>query len=193
MARRPSDLCGNSNWCRNSDLRGNSNSRWNSDLYGNSKWRGNCNLCMSRDQRETGGEKNNEDTAEGCLRAKKENRAICALPLTSPAWAAPPLHIEGGIFQLSHFLSAEALGKDMPRRCTSCLNCKVCKFRANLLTFNENQEYQVILDGLKYYEKRKKWTASHFTASPLGSDGQLQPGVQVHTVTREEAGKGGTS
>jgi hypothetical protein len=73
----------------------------------------------------------------------------------------PPLHIERGIFQPSDFLSAEALGTDMPRRCKNCLKCKECQFRADSLTFKENQEYQVILDGLKFDAERKKWTASY--------------------------------
>jgi hypothetical protein len=30
-----------------------------------------------------------------------------------------------------------------------------------LLTFKENQEYRVILDGLKFDAERKKWTASY--------------------------------
>ncbi|MFO0004959.1 MAG: hypothetical protein ACK559_27900, partial [bacterium] len=73
----------------------------------------------------------------------------------------PPVQIEGGIFQPSDFLSDEAIGTDITRRCKNCLKCKECQFRADSLTFKENQEYQVILDGLKFDEKRKKWTASY--------------------------------
>jgi hypothetical protein len=73
----------------------------------------------------------------------------------------PPLHIERRIFQPSDFLSAEALGTDMPCRCKSCLKCKECQFWADSLTVKENQEYQVILYGLKFDEKRRKWTASY--------------------------------
>jgi hypothetical protein len=71
------------------------------------------------------------------------------------------VHRENGIFQPSDFLMAEALGTDMPRRCKNCLKCKECQFRADSLSFKENQEYQVILDGLKFDEKNKKWTASY--------------------------------
>jgi hypothetical protein len=81
--------------------------------------------------------------------------------LTNPSRVVPPVHIEGGIFQPSDFLSAEALGTDMPRRCKNCLKCKECQFQADSLTFKENQEYQVILDGLKFAAKRKKWTATY--------------------------------
>jgi hypothetical protein len=67
--------------------------------------------------------------------------------LTSSNKAAPPVHRENGIFQPSDFLMAEALGTDMPRRCKNCLKCKECQFRADSLSFKENQEYQVILDA----------------------------------------------
>jgi hypothetical protein len=82
-------------------------------------------------------------------------------PPSSPSRAVPPVHIENGIFQPSDFLSAEALGTNMPRRCKNCLKCKECQFRADSLSFKENQEYQVILGGLKFDEKRRKWTASY--------------------------------
>jgi hypothetical protein len=81
--------------------------------------------------------------------------------LTSSVKAAPPVHRENGIFQPSDFLMAEALGTDMPRKCKNCLKCKECQFRADSLSFKENQEYQVILDGLKFDEKNRKWTASY--------------------------------
>jgi hypothetical protein len=67
--------------------------------------------------------------------------------LTSSNKAAPPVHRENGIFQPSDFLMAEALGTDMPRRCKNCLKCKECQFRADSLSFKENQEYQVILES----------------------------------------------
>ncbi len=70
----------------------------------------------------------------------------------------PPLHIDRGI---SDFLSAEALGSDMPRRCKNCLKCKECQFRADSLSFKENQVYQVIQDGLKFNKERRKWMASY--------------------------------
>ncbi len=82
-------------------------------------------------------------------------------PLTSSGRVVPPVHIENGIFQPSDFLSSEALGTDMPRQCKNCLKCKECRFRADSLSFKENQEYQVILDGLMFDEKRGKWTASY--------------------------------
>jgi hypothetical protein len=93
--------------------------------------------------------------------AKQPDGAVRAGPPASPSRVIPPLHIERGIFQPSDFLSAEALGTDMPRRCKNCLKCKDCQFLADSLTFKENQEYQVILDGLKFDAERKKWTASY--------------------------------
>ncbi len=40
-----------------------------------------------------------------------------ASPPACSGKGAPPVHRENGIFQPSDFLSAEALGTDMPRRC----------------------------------------------------------------------------
>jgi hypothetical protein len=93
-----------------------------------------------------------KDEPEGRL-TEGTNRAGL---LTSSSRVVPPIHIENGIFQLLDFLSAKALGTDMPRRCKNCLKCKECRFWADSLTFKENQEYQVILDGLKFDEKRRK-------------------------------------
>jgi hypothetical protein len=59
------------------------------------------------------------------------------------------------------FLSAEALGVDLPRRCASCRSCKECQFRTITNTFKEDQECQAILEGFKFDEERKKWTASY--------------------------------
>ncbi len=80
----------------------------------------------------------------------EEDKAICALSTVSQKWAAPPLHIEGGIFQPYDFLTTESLGTDLLRRCTSCRRCKECKFRTDSLTFKEDQEYQIILEGLEF-------------------------------------------
>ncbi len=84
------------------------------------------------------------------LEPQEEDTAICAVSTVSQLWAAPPLHIEGGVFQPYDFLTTESLGTDLPRRCTSCRKCKECKFRTDCLTFKEDQEYQVILEGLKF-------------------------------------------
>jgi hypothetical protein len=94
-------------------------------------------------------------------RVGQANGATRAEMPANPTRVIPPVHIERGIFQPSDFLSAQALGTDMPRRCKNCLKCKDCKFRADSLTFKENQEYQVILNGLKFDEEQKKWTVSY--------------------------------
>jgi hypothetical protein len=83
------------------------------------------------------------------LEPQEEDAAICAVSTVAQRWTAPPLHIEGGIFQPYDFLTSESLGTDLPRRCTSCRKCKECKFRTDCLTFKEDQEYQIILDGLE--------------------------------------------
>ncbi len=99
--------------------------------------------------------------------------------LTGSVKAAPPMHRENGIFQPSDFLMAEALGTDMPRRCKNCLKCRECQFRADSLSFKENQEYQVILDGLKFDEKNRKWTASYPFCIPSALQAHLVPGKKA--------------
>jgi hypothetical protein len=91
----------------------------------------------------------------------EEDTEICALSTVSQQWAAPPLHIKGGIFQPHDILTAESLGTDLRRRCTSCRRCKECKFRKDSLTFKEDQEYQIILEGLKFIEERGRWRATY--------------------------------
>jgi hypothetical protein len=91
----------------------------------------------------------------------EEDTAICAVSTVSQRWVAPPLHIEGGIFQPYDFLTAESLGTDLPRRCTSCHRCKECKFRTDCLTFKEDQEYQIILEGLAFNKERRRWRATY--------------------------------
>jgi hypothetical protein len=91
----------------------------------------------------------------------EEDTAICALSTVSQLWVAPPLHIEGGIFQPYDFLTAESLGTDLLRRCTSCRRCKECKFRTDCLTFKEDQEYQIILEGLEFNKERRRWRATY--------------------------------
>jgi hypothetical protein len=49
----------------------------------------------------------------------------------------------------------------LPRRCTSCRKCKECKFRTDCLTFKGDQEYQIILEGLKFNGERGRWRATY--------------------------------
>jgi hypothetical protein len=62
------------------------------------------------------------------------------------------------------------MGTDLPRRCTSC---RKCKFRRDSLIFKEDQEYQVILEGLKFNMERGRWSATypfHIPPSTLKDD-----------------------
>jgi hypothetical protein len=95
------------------------------------------------------------------LEPQEEDTAICAVSTVSQRWIALPLHVEGGIFQPYDFLTAESLGTDRPRRCTSCHKCKECKFRTDCLTFKEDQEYQIILEGLEFSKERGRWRATY--------------------------------
>jgi hypothetical protein len=59
------------------------------------------------------------------------------------------------------------LGTDTPAKCQAFQNCKECKFRADSISFKENKEYEVIIDGLKLDVDKKKWTAWYpFCVSP---------------------------
>jgi hypothetical protein len=70
-------------------------------------------------------------------------------------------------FQTPEFLSAEAMGVDLPRRCPSCKNCKECQFWTSAVSYKEDQEYHMILEGLKFSEERCKWTAYYPFFIPL--------------------------
>ncbi len=59
-------------------------------------------------------------------------------------------------FQTPEFLSAEAMGVDLPRRCPSCKNCKECQFRTSAVSYKEDPEFHVILEGLKFNEERPR-------------------------------------
>ncbi len=58
-------------------------------------------------------------------------------------------------FQPLDFIRAEALGTDTPARCEACRNCRECKFRADSISFNENKEYEVIINGLNHKQAKK--------------------------------------
>ena len=60
-----------------------------------------------------------------------------------------------------YFLSAEALGTDLPRRCRACKACKECQFRTNLLTAKENAEYEVICQNLTYDKVTQSWSTKY--------------------------------
>jgi hypothetical protein len=71
-----------------------------------------------------------------------------------------PAHRRGHL-PTYNFLTAESLETDLPRRCTSCRRCKECKFRTDCLTFKEDQEYKIILEGLKFNKERGRWRATY--------------------------------
>jgi hypothetical protein len=41
------------------------------------------------------------------------------------------------------------------------MKCKECQFRASVLSFKENAEYEAIVNNLSYSKELKKWTASY--------------------------------
>ena len=70
-------------------------------------------------------------------------------------------HAGGRAVRHVDFLTAEAFGVDVPKRCKFCRGCKECGFKAHQLTYTENMELQEIEDGLTLDTTRKKWTASY--------------------------------
>jgi hypothetical protein len=97
------------------------------------------------------------------------------------------LSVRRGLFAPADFLSAEAMGTEMPRRCATCKNCKECQFRMDSLTFKENKEYEIILDNLKYDKEKKKFIASYpFCVSPsvLGDNFRQAKGIMFKQEQR---------
>jgi hypothetical protein len=71
------------------------------------------------------------------------------------------LNCRSTFFHPSEFIPAEAMGKELPRRCSACRNCKECQFRMDSLSFKENTEYEIILSKLKLDLDWKKWVAGY--------------------------------
>ncbi len=59
------------------------------------------------------------------------------------------------------FISAEAMGVEIPRRCAACEGCKECTFRVAHLTWKEAEELRVIEKGLVLDVERRRWVASY--------------------------------
>jgi hypothetical protein len=119
-------------------------------------------------------------------RKKSPARTKVEKPLEVTTLAVTTASREGGIFLPLDFLSAEALGTDLPRRCVSCLGCKECKFRADSISFKENQEYQVILEGLSISEESGKWTAAYpFCVPPTDLKDNYEQ-VRGYTMSMEK-------
>ena len=81
---------------------------------------------------------------------------------------------EEGVEQLAHivaatearnvkmdFLSAEAYGVEVPKRCTLCRGCKECNFKNNQLSFEELTELGCIEKNLSLDVAAEKWTTSY--------------------------------
>jgi hypothetical protein len=78
------------------------------------------------------------------------------------------------------------MGTDLQRRCASCRKCGECKFRTDSLTFKEDQEYQVILKGLKFDEERAKWAATYpFQIPPFALQDNYEQ-VYRYTLAQEK-------
>ncbi|OBQ33301.1 MAG: hypothetical protein AN484_27275, partial [Aphanizomenon flos-aquae WA102] len=72
------------------------------------------------------------------VRKETSERAAKARPAMTEEKLLQPSCRAVEHFVPHNFIAAEAMGTDMPRRCTSCKNCKECQFKMDALTFNEN-------------------------------------------------------
>ena len=75
-------------------------------------------------------------------------------------------HAAGRVVKTIDFLSAEAHGVEVPRRCRNCRGCKECGMRVGQLTWTENMELSHIERGLSLDVDKKRWTAEY----PFKSD-----------------------
>ena len=101
-----------------------------------------------------------ESVLKGCSGLVIAGQAGCH---SYPVFAAAAV----GHFDPADFLSAEALGTDLPRQCRSCKSCKECQFRTSVLSAKENMEYEVIRNNLTFDSEKQKWTTSYpFVTSP---------------------------
>lgn len=59
------------------------------------------------------------------------------------------------------FLSAEAYGVDIPKRCGTCRSCKECQFKAVQISYEEMLELTTIEKGLTLNTKDRFWVAEY--------------------------------
>ena len=59
------------------------------------------------------------------------------------------------------FLSAEAFGVDVPKRCSTCKSCKECNHKNSQMSFEELTELQHIEDSLVLDVNANKWSTSY--------------------------------
>jgi hypothetical protein len=76
------------------------------------------------------------------------------------------MRVEARNIRLPDFLSAEAFGIDIPRKCKNCNSCRECDFKVRAITWQEAKELQEIERGLSLDTVRKKWTSAY----PLARD-----------------------
>ena len=60
-----------------------------------------------------------------------------------------------------NFWSSEELGITPARACSNCQNCKDCSFISSQLSFQEQNEFEVISNNLKYDQKQERWVAKY--------------------------------
>ncbi len=67
----------------------------------------------------------------------------------------------GRVLRPADFISAEAMGVDIPKLCKNCVSCRECNYKATHLSWQENYELSVIEAGLTLDTDKKLWTADY--------------------------------
>ena len=70
-------------------------------------------------------------------------------------------HAGGRAIRHVDFLTAEAFGVEIPKRCSYCRGCRECGFRAHQLTYTEAKELHEIEQGLALDTTVRKWEAKY--------------------------------
>ena len=79
----------------------------------------------------------------------------------SPVHCSRSLLLRSREIKTVDFLSVEAIGVDIPKRCRLCVSCKECNFKSHQLTWRENVELTAIESGLTLDTLKKVWTAEY--------------------------------
>ena len=79
---------------------------------------------------------------------------------------------------LYEYFDSDNLGIEPPRRCGNCRNCKDCSFRGQMLSQQEQYEYQVLESKLTYEPSSQTFIASY----PFTSDPSILPDNKAQVI-----------
>ncbi len=98
------------------------------------------------------------DFGSGFLAAGGSERARSAL---TPARVGTSCHVRVHCCPVPDFITAEAMGTEVPRLCATCSGCRQCQFRAVHITWQEAEELRQIEAGLHLDVGARKWTSTY--------------------------------